>query len=53
MLSRLADSVLEGRAALPPDQQAMVRPKPPPPPPNPNGPANSSPNPKPPAGVVE
>jgi small subunit ribosomal protein S2 len=52
VLNRLADSVLEGRAALPPEQQASMRPKPPPPP-NPNGPSNSAPNPKPPAGVVE
>ena len=52
VLSRLADAVSEGRAALPPDQQAMVRPKPPPPA-NPNGPAMSAPNPKAATGVAE
>jgi small subunit ribosomal protein S2 len=51
MLGRLADAVLEGRAALPQDQQAMVRPRTPPPPPA-NGPA-AAPNPKAPAVVSE
>lgn len=50
MLGRLADAVLEGRAALPPDQQAMARPRPAPPPPPPNGPAGV-PNPKAPTAV--
>jgi small subunit ribosomal protein S2 len=53
VLNRLADAVLEGKAALPPDQQAMVRPKPPAPVANVNGPASSSPNPKAATGVVE
>ena len=53
VLNRLADAVQEGRAALPPDQQANVRPKPPPSAAaNPNGPA-ASPNPKAATGVVE
>ena len=57
VLSRLADSVLEGRAALPPDQQAMAKPRPTPPPPAANGPANVPapplPNPKPASAVAE
>src|SRR5207237_1151893 len=42
MLSKLADAVLEGRAALPADQQHLVKPRPP----QPNGPpANPQPAP--------
>jgi small subunit ribosomal protein S2 len=53
MLGRLADAVLEGRAALPPDQQAMARPRTQPPPPPPaNGPA-AAPNPRASTGVSE
>jgi small subunit ribosomal protein S2 len=52
MLGRLADAVLEGKAALPPDQQAMVRPRTPLPPPPANGPA-AMPNPKASTGVSE
>jgi small subunit ribosomal protein S2 len=29
VLAKLADAVLEGRAALPADQQSMIRPRPP------------------------
>ena len=53
MLGRIADAILEGRAALPPDQQAMARPRPSPPPPPPNGPAPGAPNPKAQSGVSE
>ena len=55
VLGRLADAVLEGRAALPPDQQqAQLRPRTPPqPPPSPaNGP-NAPANPKTASAVVE
>jgi small subunit ribosomal protein S2 len=37
VLSKLADAVLEGKASLPPDQQAAPRPRPAPPPPTGNG----------------
>ncbi len=49
MLSRLADAVLEGRAALPPEQQAMIRPRTPPPP----GHVGAAANPKASSGVSE
>ena len=56
ILARLADAVLEGRASLPPEQQAQLRPRTPPPPsgaPN-NGPNAPGPlNPKPASAVVE
>src|SRR5262249_23569195 len=52
MLGRLADAVLEGKAALPPEQQAMARPRPTPPLPPANGPAAAV-NPKAPTGVSE
>jgi small subunit ribosomal protein S2 len=42
MLARLADAVLEGRAALPPEAQGRGR-----------GPANAAPNPKPAPAVVQ
>jgi small subunit ribosomal protein S2 len=44
MLAKLADAVLEGRAALPADQQAALRPRTPP---SGNGPASTSANPRP------
>src|SRR5689334_16016532 len=48
ILGKLADAVLEGRAALPPDApQAVPRPRPP------IGPGNTPANPKPAAAVVE
>lgn len=50
ILSKMADAVLEGRAALPPEQQGMIKPRPPAPPPS-NGP--NAPNPKPATAVVE
>jgi small subunit ribosomal protein S2 len=58
VLSRLADAVLEGKAALPPEQQAQARPRTPPPAPPGNGvtsPAATTPttNPKPASAVVE
>jgi len=55
VLARLADAVLEGRAALPPEQQqAQLRPRTPPQPPTApaNGP-NAPPNPKTASAVVE
>jgi small subunit ribosomal protein S2 len=63
VLGRLADASLEGRAALPPEQQqAQMRPRTPPPPsgpssqgngPNTQGPKPGPPNPKPASAVVE
>lgn len=54
VLSRLADAVLEGRAALPPEQQAMAKPRPPM---SGNGPGTppqaTPPNPKPAPAVTE
>jgi small subunit ribosomal protein S2 len=53
VLGRVADAILEGRAALPPDQQgAQMRPRTPPHPPAGNGP-NAPPNPRPASAVVE
>jgi small subunit ribosomal protein S2 len=58
VLSKLADAVLEGRAALPPDQQALLKPRPAPGPSTGNGPGHSGsaathpPNPKPAPAVV-
>jgi len=54
VLSRLADAVLEGRAALPPEQQAVLKPRPP----SGNGPTAAVPsapsvNPKPVAAVAQ
>jgi len=46
MLNKLADAVLEGRAALPADQQHLIKPRPP----QANGPA---PNPQPASAVAE
>jgi small subunit ribosomal protein S2 len=58
MLARLADAVLEGRAALPPEQQSQMRPRSVPgvnaPSATPaNGPNAPGPNPKPASAVVE
>jgi small subunit ribosomal protein S2 len=56
VLSRLADAVLEGRAALPPEQQAMARPRPPAAGNGPGGspaPTTPPPNPKPASAVAE
>jgi small subunit ribosomal protein S2 len=54
ILSKLADAVLEGRAALPADQQSMVKPRVVPPPQVSSSPAQTtaSPNPKPAPSVV-
>jgi small subunit ribosomal protein S2 len=54
VLGRVADAILEGRAALPPDQQgAQLRPRTPPPhPPAGNGP-NAPASPRPTSAVVE
>jgi small subunit ribosomal protein S2 len=53
ILARLADAVLEGKAALPPDAQPQARPRPAPPL-GPNGPgAAGGPNPRPASAVVE
>jgi small subunit ribosomal protein S2 len=49
VLAKLADSVLEGRAALPAEQQGMIKPRPPATPPL----ASAPPNPKPASAVVE
>src|SRR5205809_7299063 len=49
ILAKLADAVLEGKAAIPPEQQSTARPRPPAPPAG-NGPAA---NPKPTPAVVE
>jgi small subunit ribosomal protein S2 len=49
---RMADAVLEGRAALPPEQQTAIRPRPAPvPPPGANG--SAAPNPAPTQAVAE
>jgi small subunit ribosomal protein S2 len=49
---RMADAVLEGRAALPPEQQTPIRPRPAPvPPPGANG--SAAPNPAPAPAVAE
>ena len=60
VLAKMADAVLEGRAALPPEQQTPIRPRPvqaaPPPPGAPNGPsaaAPPTPNPAPAPAVVQ
>jgi small subunit ribosomal protein S2 len=48
VLARMADAVLEGRAALPPEQQTPIRPRPvqaAPPANGPNGPSAPAPNP--------
>jgi small subunit ribosomal protein S2 len=50
MLAKVADAILEGRAALPPDQQAQVKPRVPPPPAG-NGTSSAAANPQP-AGAV-
>jgi small subunit ribosomal protein S2 len=50
VLGKLADAILEGRAALPPEQQALLKPRPSGPPPTGNG-AGAA-NPKPAAAVV-
>jgi small subunit ribosomal protein S2 len=47
ILGKLADAVLEGRAALPAEQQAQARPRPP------LSPGNPAANPKPAPAVVE
>jgi small subunit ribosomal protein S2 len=53
ILGKLADAVLEGRAALPADQQALVKPRQPAPAVS-NGPnVPVAPNPKPAAPVVQ
>ena len=46
VLAKLADSCLEGRAALPPEQQAMVKPRQPRPPQPPTPQAQSEPKPE-------
>src|SRR5262249_60785783 len=48
MLKKLADAVLEGRAALPPEQQGQIKPRPPA---APGG--NGSPNPQPAVAVTQ
>lgn len=53
VLSKLADAVLEGRSALPPEQQTPIRARPAPAPAQPNGPATSSANPAPAAAVAQ
>jgi small subunit ribosomal protein S2 len=50
ILAKLADAVLEGKAALPADQQGIVKPRPPA---GGNGPGASAPNPKPTSPVVQ
>jgi small subunit ribosomal protein S2 len=52
VLAKLADAILEGRASLPPEQQALLKPRPPAPPAG-NGPTSGAPNPKPAPAVVE
>src|SRR5713101_2590029 len=52
VLAKLADAIMEGRAALPSEQQAQMRPRTPPPAAAGNGP-NAPPNPKPASAVVE
>ena len=51
VIGKLADAVVEGRAALPPDQQVLAKPRPAPAPLTP-GVAVAAPNPKPAAAVV-
>jgi small subunit ribosomal protein S2 len=51
VLGKLSDSVLEGRASLPPEQQSAIRPRPQPPMGGGNG--SNAPNPKPAPAVVE
>jgi small subunit ribosomal protein S2 len=53
VLGKMADAVLEGRAALPPEQQAMIRPRTPPSSPPQAGHANGPTNPKPATAVAE
>jgi len=54
VLSKLADAILEGRAALPPEQQTPIRPRPAPPAGNgANTPATAAPNPMVAPAVVE
>jgi len=57
MLSKMADAVLEGRAALPPEQQTPIRPRPTPAAPAPagapNGPSAATPNPAPTPAAVQ
>jgi small subunit ribosomal protein S2 len=56
MLTKMADAVLEGRAALPPEQQTPIRPRPTPaaPPANgPNGPPPAAANPPPAPAVAQ
>jgi small subunit ribosomal protein S2 len=54
ILAKLADAVLEGRAALPPDQQAGARPRPvPPAAPSSPAPTTAGANPKPATTVVQ
>ncbi len=50
MLAKMADAILEGKAALPADQQAALKPRPAP---VSNGPTAPAPNPKPVSAVVE
>jgi small subunit ribosomal protein S2 len=55
-LTKMADAVLEGRAALPPEQQTPIRPRPvqaAPPANGPNGPSAPAPNPAPTPAVVQ
>ena len=47
MLSKMADAVLEGRAALPPEQQTPIRARPTPPAPGTNGSGAANPEPAP------
>ncbi len=57
VLARLAEAIAEGRAALPADQQGMIKPRPPSPPGNGAGTSSPAPttasNPKPASAVVE
>jgi small subunit ribosomal protein S2 len=53
MMGRLAQAVLEGRAAAPAEQQAQMRPRTPPPPPQAGNGPNAPVNPKPASAVVE
>jgi small subunit ribosomal protein S2 len=50
VLGKLADAVLEGRASLPPEQQAQLKPRPPAPP---TGNGSGTANPRPAAAVVQ
>jgi small subunit ribosomal protein S2 len=51
ILAKLSDAILEGRAALPADQQGLIKPRPPGP--GGNGPNVAAPNPKPASPVVQ